>query len=63
MGDQSQVVHGNGMLRLAGQDLPVEPLGLLQPPGLVVLQCQIEGVLDRELSHAVNEQYPVWATL
>jgi hypothetical protein len=51
------------MLRLLGQDLPVEPLGLLQPPGLVVLQCQIEGVLARELSHAATGQYPVWATL
>jgi hypothetical protein len=29
----------------------------------VVLQCQIEGVLARELSHAATGQYPVWATL
>jgi hypothetical protein len=63
MGDQSQVVHGNGMLRLPGQDLPVEPLGLLQPPRLVVLQGQIDSVLDCELSHAATGQYPVWTTL
>jgi hypothetical protein len=29
----------------------------------VVLQGQIEGVLDRELSHAVTGQYPVWTAL
>ncbi len=63
MGNQSQVVHRSGMLRLLGQDLPIKPLGLLQPPRLVVLQCQIEGVLDRELGHAVNGQYPTRITL
>jgi hypothetical protein len=42
------------MLGLLGQDLPVKPLGLLQLPGLVVLQCQIEGLLDCELGHVVN---------
>ncbi len=42
------------MERLLREDLPVKPFGLLQPPGLVVLQCKIEGLLDCELSHIVN---------
>jgi hypothetical protein len=57
------MVHRNGMLRLLGEDLAVKPLGFEQLPGLVLLQCQIESVLDRELSHAVDRQYPVWAAL
>jgi hypothetical protein len=47
------------MFRLPGQDLPVKLLGVVQPPGLVVLHRQIEGLLDRELAHAVNGHYPV----
>jgi len=31
--------------------LPVKPLGLTQLPGLVVLHCQIEGLLDVDLCH------------
>jgi hypothetical protein len=48
------MVQRGGMGRLLGKDLPVKALGLLQPPGLVVLQCKVEGLLDRELSHVVN---------
>jgi hypothetical protein len=47
------------MVGLLGQDLAVKRLGLLQPPGLVVLQCQINGLLDRELGHDATGQYPV----
>jgi hypothetical protein len=63
MGNHSPKVHRIGMLRLPGQDLPVKLLGLAQPPGLVVLQCQIEGLLDRESGHAVNGHYPVGIAL
>jgi hypothetical protein len=55
-------MHRIGMLRLLGQDLPVKLLGLVQPPGLVVLRCQIEGLLDRELGHAADGHYPVRIT-
>ena len=48
IGNHSQTVHRIGMLRLLGQDLPVKLLGLAQAPGLVVLQGQIEGLLDRK---------------
>jgi len=51
MGDHSQIVQRIRLLRLPDEDLPVKPLGLLQPPGLVVPQCQIEGLLDREFGH------------
>ena len=39
------------MRRLLGENLPVKLLGLAQPPRLVVLQCLIEGLLDRDLGH------------
>ena len=39
------------MLRVLGQDQPVQLLGLVQPAGLVVLKCQFEALLDRELGH------------
>jgi hypothetical protein len=42
------------MRRLPRQDLPVKPLGLLQPSSLMVLQCQIEVLLDGAFGHAVN---------
>jgi hypothetical protein len=51
------------MIGLLGQDLPVKLLGLAQPPGLVVLKCQIEGLLDRELGHAANGYYPMRISL
>jgi hypothetical protein len=50
------------MIGLLRQNLPVKLLGLAQPPGLVVLQCQIEGLLDRKLGHAANSQYPARIT-
>jgi hypothetical protein len=59
MGNDSQKVHRTGMLRLLGQDLPVKLLRVLQPPGLVVLHCQIEGLLDCDSGHAVNWHYPL----
>lgn len=62
MGDHSQIVQRGGLLRLLGQDLSIKLLGLLQPPGLVVLQCLIEHVLEREPGHVVNRHYPTWAT-
>ena len=48
MGDHPQMVRCGRMVGLLGQDLSVELLGLGQPPGMVVLQRQIEGLLDRE---------------
>ena len=56
--NHSQIVHRTGMLRLLGQDLPIKLLGLAQSSGLVVLQCQIEGLLDRELGHDWRWHYP-----
>ena len=50
-GHDSEKVHRMDMFRLLGQDLPVKLLGFGQPPGLVVLHGQFEGLLDRELSH------------
>ena len=54
MGNHSQKLHRIDMLRLLGQDLPVKLLGLPQASGLVVLRCQSEGLLDRELGHAAG---------
>jgi hypothetical protein len=45
------------MRRLPGEDLPVKLFGLEQPPGLVVLQCQVERLLDCYLGHAANGWY------
>jgi hypothetical protein len=39
------------MLRRPGQDLPVDLLGLLQPPGLVVLNGNPHRLIDRDLWH------------
>jgi hypothetical protein len=36
MGDHAQKVDRIGMLRLLSEDLPIKPLGLLQPSGLVM---------------------------
>jgi hypothetical protein len=44
-------MHGIDVRRVFCEDLLVELLGLLQSPGLVVLQCQIEDFLGRELRH------------
>ncbi len=51
MRDHSQKMDCIGMRRLLGEDLPVEPLGLLQLPGLMVPHRQFEGLLDGELGH------------
>jgi hypothetical protein len=46
-----------GMLRLLSQNLPVNLLSLLQMPGLMALQSQIEVLLDRGFIHAATGQY------
>jgi hypothetical protein len=51
MGGHSQIMHRASMLRLAGEDLPIKPLRLLQASGLLVPHRQIEALLDRELGH------------
>jgi hypothetical protein len=51
MGNHSQKMHRLGVLRLMREYLPVKTLRFPQPPGLVVLQRQIEGLLDSELRH------------
>ena len=54
MSEQTQIVHRINMLGLLRQNLPIELFGGVQPRGLMMLQCKIEGLLDRELGHAVN---------
>ena len=35
------------------QNLPVNLLGLLQPTGLVVLQCKLHRLIDSDLGHVL----------
>ncbi len=56
--DQSQMVHCNRMLRLLDQHLLVKLLRFAEPPRLVVSQCLIENLLNRELGHIAGGQYP-----
>jgi len=44
MSDNAQVMQGIGMVRLRGEDLPIERLGLSEAPGLVMLKGQREGL-------------------
>jgi hypothetical protein len=39
------------MARFLSQDLPVNLLGLQPPTGLMMLQRQVEGLLNRQLGH------------
>jgi hypothetical protein len=50
-GNDAEVVERTGVVWLLRQDLPIELLGFLQPPGAMVPHCQIEGLLDRDLAH------------
>jgi hypothetical protein len=54
MSEHTQIVHCINMLGLLRQNLPIELFGGVQPRGLMMLQGKIEGLLDRELGHAVN---------
>jgi len=47
----TKIVQRSDVFRLMGEDMPINLLGLLQASGLMVLQCQIEGVLNRDLLH------------
>ena len=49
--DHREIVHRSRMIWIQVQYLPVKPLRLVQPPGLVVPHCLIEGLLNRELGH------------
>ena len=51
MGDHAKVMQRPGMIWLLGEDLAVKLPGLVQPPASVLLQCQLKGLLDRDLSH------------
>ena len=44
MGDDAKEMQRFGMAGMRGQDLAVERLGIGQPPGLMVLECQREGL-------------------
>ena len=46
MGGYPKQVERFGVVGLHGEDLPVKRLGLRQPPGLVVLERKVEGLLD-----------------
>jgi hypothetical protein len=43
MGDDAEQVQRVGMLRLHGEDLPVERLRVRKPAGLVVLERELKG--------------------
>ena len=43
------------MPRLMRENLPVQPLCLNEPPGIVVLDGQVEGLLDGHLGHLTSE--------
>jgi hypothetical protein len=51
VGDKSKMMQRNRISGLGGQNLSIKPLGLLQSPGLMMLDGLIEGLLDRELGH------------
>src|SRR5690349_11196094 len=51
MSDNPQEMQRIGMIRLIGQNLPIESFRLLQPPGLVVLDRDLKGLFEGELSH------------
>ncbi len=50
-GNQPQLVRRTGISRTLAQDLPVQPLGLRQAPGLMMLPRQLEHMLERVLRH------------
>jgi len=56
MSDDPQQVQCIGMTRFRRQNLPVERLRLCQPPGLVVLVRELEGLGDRQRGHSGNSR-------
>ena len=50
-GNHSQMMHRQGVFRMLRQDLPVKLLSLRQPAILLVLDCQIERFVNRQLGH------------
>ena len=53
-GDDADQMQGIGMLRLDGEDLPINLLGRLQPPRLMVLDCNASasGIVAMTQSYA-----------
>ena len=52
--NDAEILQRRGMLWLHREDLPVKALGVRQPSGLVVLERESEGLLDRSRGHGRN---------
>jgi hypothetical protein len=50
-GDDAEVMKRARVVWLLGEDLAIELLGLVQPPGLVMLQGNCHRLLNRRISH------------
>ena len=43
---KAQIVKRNGMIRHGRENLPIDPLRLWKPAGLVMLNCQLDRLVD-----------------